>query len=72
LVRARTRVAALDNTSMLARSSADGLALLVALNLADEAVELELPSGEWAPVAGTGQVDGPRLTLAGHGWCVLS
>jgi glycosidase len=72
LVRARTTVEHLANTALVLRSSDDDDAVVVALNLADEPVSVDLPPGAWSPAAGAAGVHAGRVTLAGHGWCVLA
>ncbi|WP_328582300.1 alpha-amylase family glycosyl hydrolase [Streptomyces sp. NBC_00370] len=79
LVRARTSVTELSNTSLaytVTDGPADGAAdgartLAVALNLADEPADLSLPSGAWQQLAGSGSVRADGVGLPGAGWIVV-
>jgi cyclomaltodextrinase len=72
LVRAETRVEHLDNRQLVYRSTADGAAVLVALNLDDAQFPVDLPAGEWRLEAGQAAVGGSKLMVTGHGWAVLA
>ncbi|SDP09352.1 cyclomaltodextrinase [Klenkia soli] len=69
LHRARTEQLHLTNEQLVYRTAADGGALVVALNLADEPAVVP-SSGEL--VAGRGEVRGRDLELPAHGWAVLA
>jgi cyclomaltodextrinase len=71
LVQARTSTLHLANSSYVYRSVADGQSIVVALNIADQPVEV--PSGGGRQLlAGHGEVRGDRLLVPGHGWAVLA
>ena len=75
LRRARTETVHVANQQLVFRTSNGAEALLAALNLGDETVELPAPgAGEVLigdAVLGVGS-DGPTARLAAHGWCVLA
>jgi glycosidase len=74
VVGARTTVAALTNTAIAYRASAgEGEALAVALNVADEPAEVDLPAGHWQRAAGPGEIraDG-KAALPPYGWLVAT
>lgn len=69
LHRARTRVLVLANEHLVYEARADGQALMVALNVANNPVTVDVPGG--GILAGEGTLDGPRLTLNPYGWAVV-
>jgi cyclomaltodextrinase len=72
LHRARTRVVELANERLCYEVRDGDRALLVALNLGDDAAEFPAPSArEVLAGEATVRAEG-RVALAGHGWAVLS
>ncbi|MGY1813941.1 alpha-amylase family glycosyl hydrolase [Blastococcus sp. SYSU D00820] len=71
LHRARTRTLHLANEQFAYESRGDVGRLVVALNLADAAVEVPAP-GAGALLAGQATVAGDRVRLPAHGWAVLA
>ena len=71
LTRAQTDVVHLANEQLVLRSGTAGAAVVVALNLAGEPVEL--PAADATTVeCGTGRLAGDRVQLPARGWAVLS
>jgi glycosidase len=72
LVRTRTSVAELTNTTLSYTASAGTDGLAVALNIADQPAQVALPAGEWQHAAGPGDVDGGQAQLPAFGWLIAS
>jgi glycosidase len=72
LVRARTSVAELTNTTLSYAGSDGADSLAVALNIADAPVEVRLPTGEWQHAAGPGDVVGGKAQLPAFGWLIAT
>lgn len=73
LVRARSETVHLDNKRMVIKVHADGNRLIVALNLADDAVRLPAGGADSLLLGGGGlERDADVIALPGHGWAVLS
>lgn len=71
LARAHADVVHLANEQMVLRSGTAGAAVVVALNLAADAVEL--PAADATTVeCGTGRLAGDRVQLPARGWAVLT
>ena len=75
LVRARSETLHLENRQTVIKLSADGNRLIIALNVADD--DVQLPAGDACSlVLGKGILvkNGDRATVSlnSHGWCVLS
>ncbi|MBJ7452056.1 MAG: DUF3459 domain-containing protein, partial [Blastococcus sp.] len=71
LTRAHADVVHLANEQVVLRSGTADAAVVVALNLADEPVEL--PAADATTVeCGTGRLAGDRVQLPAQGWAVLS
>ena len=70
---ARTRVHVLTNEQLVYEVHKDDRSLVVALNLADTAATVEVPSGIRDVLAGAAGLDlpGQRLALPARGWAVL-
>jgi cyclomaltodextrinase len=71
LHRAGTTTLHLTNTALLYEVQADGHRLVTALNLDDTPLEHDVP-GVSEVVAGAARLDGTAVTVAPHGWAVLS
>ena len=71
LHRAGTTTLHLTNTALLYEVQADGKRLVTALNLDDTPLEHDVP-GVSEVVAGAARLDGTAVTVAPHGWAVLS
>jgi len=71
LHRAGTTTLHLTNTALLYEVQADGQRLVTALNLDDTPLEHDVP-GVSEVVAGEARLDGTAVTVAPHGWAVLS
>jgi glycosidase len=70
LVRARTTVAELTNTT-LSYTATDGTqSVAVALNIADQPADVSLPSARWEHAAGPGEVVHNRARLPAWGWLI--
>jgi glycosidase len=72
LVRARTTVTTLTNTTMVYTAAHGDEGVTVALNTADRPAEADLPSGEWRHAAGPGVIDGRRVRLPAAGWTIAT
>lgn len=71
LTRGHADVVHLANEQLVLRSGTAGAAVVVALNLADDPVEL--PAADATTVAcGTGRLAGDRVQLPAQGWAVLT
>jgi cyclomaltodextrinase / maltogenic alpha-amylase / neopullulanase len=70
LVRAHSDVIELDNRQIVIRTATGDGAVLVALNLADDPVELPTADAT-AVVAGAGAVEAGHIRLPARGWAVL-
>jgi cyclomaltodextrinase len=71
LHRARTTTLHLTNTALLYEVGADGHRLVTALNLDDSPLEHDV-QGISGVVAGEARLEGAAVTVAPHGWAVLS
>jgi cyclomaltodextrinase len=71
LHRARTTTLHLTNTALLYEVGADGHRLVTALNLDDSPLEHDV-QGISGVVAGEARLEGTAVTVAPHGWAVLS
>ncbi len=71
LHRARTSTLHLTNTAFVYEVGVDGQRLVTALNLDDAPLEQDVP-GISGVVAGEARLDGTVVTVAPHGWAVLS
>jgi cyclomaltodextrinase len=79
---ARTKVLSLTNEQLVYEASADGSAangsgegqgIVVALNQAPQAAELDVPPSASVPLAGNGRLTGnSRIALPPRGWAILS
>ncbi|MEV0405205.1 alpha-amylase family protein [Actinoallomurus sp. NPDC050550] len=72
LVRARTTVTALTNTTMVYTAADGDHGVTVALNAADHPAEADLPAGVWRHAAGSGRIDGSRVSLPAAGWAIAT
>ena len=71
LHRARTTTLHLTNTALLYEVGGDGQRLVAALNLDDSPLEHDV-QGLSGVVAGEARLEGTAVTVAPHGWAVLS
>jgi hypothetical protein len=72
LVRARTTVGELTNTTLAYTASDGERQIAVTLNLAAQPASVGLPAGDWQLAEGTGKITGDGAELPAFGWLVAN